>query len=81
MCETVRLVHFQSLDDWQTFYLIIGVIHLAGVALFDVICKAELQPWARVPMATPGTICREGDPVDDDSDPVGEREQVLPLLG
>ena len=33
MCETVRLVHFQSLEDWQTFYLIIGVIHLAGVAL------------------------------------------------
>ena len=31
-------------------------------------------------MATPRTLCREGDPVDDDSDPVSAREEVLPLL-
>ena len=75
------MVHFQSLDDWQTFYLITGVFHLAGVALFDVFCKAMLQPRARNPMAMPGTVCREGDPVDDDCNLVSEREEVMHLLG
>ncbi|KAK7494636.1 hypothetical protein BaRGS_00014034 [Batillaria attramentaria] len=39
----------QTLGDWQLLYLVMGVIHLAGVLAFDLGVSAERQPWAHSP--------------------------------
>ncbi|KAK7503019.1 hypothetical protein BaRGS_00005645 [Batillaria attramentaria] len=36
----------RSLSDWQTLYLISGLVHLSGVLIFNLVAKAERQPWA-----------------------------------
>nr|KAG5704336.1 hypothetical protein BaRGS_012645 [Batillaria attramentaria] len=36
----------RSLSDWQTLFLISGLVQLTGVFIFNVIAKAERQPWA-----------------------------------
>ncbi|KAK7491558.1 hypothetical protein BaRGS_00017197, partial [Batillaria attramentaria] len=36
----------RSLFDWQTLFLVSGIVHLVGVLVFDIIAEAELQPWA-----------------------------------
>nr|KAG5708610.1 hypothetical protein BaRGS_033031 [Batillaria attramentaria] len=35
-----------TLADWQQLFLITGVVHIVDVIIFDIIAKAELQPWA-----------------------------------
>ncbi|KAK7499725.1 hypothetical protein BaRGS_00009066, partial [Batillaria attramentaria] len=36
----------RTLADWQQLFLITGVVHIVDVIIFDIIAKAELQPWA-----------------------------------
>ncbi|XP_076447979.1 putative vesicular glutamate transporter eat-4 [Babylonia areolata] len=55
---------YQSLESWQTVYLLSGVMYFVACALFGILADASLQPWAE------GTQSKENQntDVEEDSD-------------
>lgn len=45
----VSLLWFQTIQEWETVFLIASLIHFGGVTFYGIFASGEKQPWADPP--------------------------------